>query len=206
MKFLLFFALFPAFLNAETMQNQILVCLGDSITAGYGLPLAQAYPALIQQKIDALKWPVTVVNAGLSGDTTAAGEQRLHWVLRQKVDILVIALGGNDGLRGVAPEVTKANLQRMIDYARKKQPDIEIVLAGMKMPPNLGRDFTGRFETVFVDLARTNKVRLVPFLLEGVGGVADLNQADRIHPTAKGQERIAETLWVTLRPLLARRF
>src|SRR5581483_9274191 len=141
MKFFLFLMLVPGLLHAEPPTRQTLVFFGDSLTAGYGLTLADAYPALIQKKIDALKWPVTVVNAGLSGDTTTAGEQRLKWVLRQKVDVLVIALGANDGLRGIDPDVTKATLQRMIDFARAKDPSITIVLAGMKMPPNFGQQY-----------------------------------------------------------------
>jgi acyl-CoA thioesterase-1 len=151
MKFLLFLICLPAMLHAAPSSKQTLVFFGDSLTAGYGLTLEDAYPALIQKKIDALKWPVRVVNAGLSGDTTAAGEQRITWVLRQKVDVLMIALGANDGLRGVDPAVTKANLQRMIDFARAKDPAMTIVLAGMQMPPNFGKEYTARFKAMFAE-------------------------------------------------------
>jgi acyl-CoA thioesterase-1 len=206
MKFFLALMLVPGLLRAEPPKKLTLVFFGDSITAGRGLTLADAYPALVQKKIDALHWPVTVVNAGLSGDTTAAGEQRLKWVLRQKVDVLVIALGANDGLRGIAPEVTEANLQRMIDFARSKNPTLTIVLAGMKMPPNYGKDYAARFEATFHTLAARNKLPLIPFLLEGVGGIPSMNQGDGVHPTVKGQARIAETVWTALKPILAKHF
>ncbi len=205
MKFFLFLMLLPGLLRADPPKKQTVVCFGDSITAGYGLTLGDAYPALIQKKVNALKWPVTVVNAGLSGDTTAAGEQRLKWVLRQKVDILIMALGANDGLRGIAPEVTKATLQRMIDFALAKDPGMLIVIAGMKMPPNFGKDYTTRFESVFSSLVARNKLPSIPFLLEGVGGIAKLNQGDGVHPTVEGQRLVAETVWKTLRPLLEKR-
>lgn len=192
----------PTTLPAERIPKNI-VFLGDSITAGYGLSPEQAYPALIQKKIDGLKWPFRSVNAGLSGDTTAAGEQRLRWVMRQKVDVLVIALGANDGLRGLPPDAMGANLQKMIDFARKKEPGIKLILAGMVMPPNYGKDYTERYAAVFPALAKKNQLPFVPFLLDRVGGVSSMNQADRIHPNAEGQKVIAETVWGILKPVLS---
>jgi acyl-CoA thioesterase I len=183
--------------------DRFVVFFGDSITAGYGVDPSEAYPALVQKEIDALGWPFTVVNAGLSGDTTAAAERRLDWVLKRKADVLVIALGGNDGLRGVPPEATRASLQRMIDLARRKDPAMRIVLAAMRMPPNYGEDYAGRFAAMYPALARKNGLPAPPFLLEGVGGDPALNLPDRIHPTAEGHRRIARTMWKTLKPILS---
>ena len=177
---------------------------GDSLTAGYGLedPATQAYPALIQQKIEraGLNW--RVVNAGLSGDTTAGGVRRIDWVLRQPVDLLVLALGANDGLRGISPDVSRQNLQQIIERVRAKNPQTKIVVAGMQMPPAMGVDFTEAFAAIFPRVAAENRATLIPFLLDGVGGRADLNQGDRIHPSARGHAAIAETVWKVLRPLL----
>ncbi|MBP6507011.1 MAG: arylesterase [Opitutaceae bacterium] len=191
-------------LHAATTAKTI-VFLGDSITAGYGLdnPVAEAYPALIQQNITAAGLAWRVLNAGLSGDTTAGGLRRTDWILRQPVDLLVIALGGNDGLRGINPETTRANLQAIIDRARQKQPSIRIVLVGMQMPANMSEDFTRRFRELFPALATRNHLPLIPFLLEGVGGIPELNQPDLIHPTAEGQKRVAENVWAALHPLLS---
>jgi acyl-CoA thioesterase-1 len=179
-----------------------LLFYGDSITAGYGLDPGEAYPALLQQKIDdaGLQWKV--VNAGLSGETTAGGLRRLDWILRQPVDIFVIELGGNDGLRGVAPETTRANLQTMIERIRAKQPRVTIVLAGMQIPTNMGRDYAQAFARIYPDLAEKNHATLIPFLLEGVGGIPELNQPDGIHPTAAGHRKVAETVWNVIKPLL----
>jgi acyl-CoA thioesterase-1 len=181
-----------------------LVFLGDSITAGYGLenPLAEAYPALLQARIDAAGLAYEVVNAGLSGDTTAGGLRRLNWILRQPVAVLVIALGGNDGLRGIDPEVTRANLQGIIDRAREKYPDARLVLAGMQMPVSMSEDFARRYREIFPALATANRLTLVPFLLEGIGARPEFNQPDLIHPTARGQSVIADTVWAHLRPVL----
>ncbi len=185
-------------------EPRTVVFVGDSITAGYGLesPAAEAYPALIQARIDAAGLGWRVVNAGISGDTTAGGLRRIDWILRQPVDILVVALGGNDGLRGIDPAVTRANLQGIIDRARRKQPAIRIVLAGMQMPANMSEDFRRQYQAVFPELAARNGATLIPFLLEGVGAVPELNQADLIHPTAQGQSVIAGTVWGHLRSLL----
>jgi acyl-CoA thioesterase-1 len=189
-------------LHAET---KTIVCMGDSITAGYGLnnPVAEAYPALIQEKIDAMNLPYKVVNAGISGDTTAGGLRRIDWLLRQRIDILVLALGGNDGLRGIAPEVTRANLVGIIDRARQRYPEIRVILAGMQMPTNLGEDYTTRYREVFPSVAQEKHCALIPFLLEGVGAEPKLNQVDMIHPTAAGQVLISMTVWATFQAALS---
>lgn len=178
--------------------------LGDSLTAGLGVEQKQAYPALIGEKIRAQNLPYDVINAGVSGDTTAGGLARLDWILQKPVDLLVLALGANDGLRGLPVEQTKANLQAIIKRVRAKYPAVKIVIAGMQIPPNMGDVYGGSFRQVFADLARANDAALVPFLLEGVGGHDDLNQADRIHPTDAGHKILAENVWRVLEPLLKR--
>ena len=188
--------------GAVPANRGVILFLGDSITAGYGLELSDAYPALIQEKIDARGWSFKVVNAGQSGDTSAGGLQRLDWLLRNPVEVLVLELGGNDGLRGLPVESTRKNLQAIIDRTKAKYPNARIVLAGMKMPPNMGREYRESFEAIYSDLAKKNNAALIPFILEGVGGVAALNLPDRIHPTAKGQQIIARTVWKTLEPVL----
>ncbi len=175
---------------------------GNSLTAGYGLELPEAFPALIQAKIDSLKLPYKVINAGLSGETTGGGNTRIDWMLNQKIDILIIELGGNDGLRGISPALTLTNLQSMIDKAKKKYPDIKIILAGMEAPPNMGEKFTTDFRSIYKELAEKNQVGLIPFLLETVGGDPKLNLPDGIHPTAKGHQIVAETVWKTLKTVL----
>jgi len=183
-------------------EPKTIVFFGDSITAGLGLDPDEAYPALIQKKLATEGIPGRVVNAGLSGETTAGGLRRLEWILRQPVTILVIELGGNDGLRGIAPENSRKNLQAMIDLVHQKSPATKVVLAGMQLPTNLGPEYTAKFAAIFPDLAKANELPLIPFLLARVGGVANLNQADGIHPTAEGHQIVAETVWVVLRPLL----
>jgi acyl-CoA thioesterase-1 len=162
----------------------------------------EAYPALLQKKVDAAGLNFEVINGGVSGDTSAGGLRRAQWYLRRKLEVLILELGGNDGLRGVAPEATRTNLQAIIDAAKKTYPDIRIVIAGMRMPPNLGREYTDAFEKIFPALARENHAALVPFLLEGVGGKPDLNAPDQIHPTAEGHRVVAENVWKILRPVL----
>jgi acyl-CoA thioesterase-1 len=181
-----------------------IVFFGDSLTAGYGLedPAADAFPALIQKKIEAARLPWRVVNAGLSGETTAGGLRRVDWILRQPVDVFVLALGGNDGLRGIDPATSRANLQGIIDKVRARDPAARIVLAGMTMPPSMGEDYVRAFHDMYPDLAKKNALALVPFLLEGVGGRPELNQADGIHPTAQGHAMVAETVWKVLKLLL----
>jgi len=185
---------------APTPRN--ILFLGDSITAGYGLEPAQAYPALIQNKINTKRWPFKVINAGQSGDTTAGGLSRMDWLLRNHIDVLVLELGGNDGLRGLPAETTRKNLQAIIERSREKYPDVKIILAGMQVPPNMGRDYAKQFNAIFADIAKKNKAALVPFVLEGVAGIATLNLPDGIHPTAKGHEIVAANVWKVLEPLL----
>ena len=189
----------PALATADV---RTLVFFGDSLTAGLGVDPDQAYPALIQRKIDAAHLAWRVVNAGLSGDTTAGGLRRLEWVLRQPMDLIVVELGANDGLRGLKPEVTRANLQLIIDRIRTLRPGTRIVLAGMQLPTNLGADYTGKFAAIYPDLAKRNDLPLIPFLLEGVGGHPELNQGDGMHPTPAGHERVADNVWKVLAPLL----
>ena len=177
---------------------------GDSLTAGLGVQQEQAYPALIQQKIREKNLPFDVINAGVSGDTTAGGRARLDWALQKRIDIFVLALGANDGLRGLPVAQMKANLQAIIDRMRAKNPAVKIVIAGMQMPANLGGDYAASFQQVFVELARANNAVLVPFLLEGVGGHIDLNQPDHIHPSAAGHKVVAENVWRVLEPLLSK--
>ena|SRR6266702_111027 len=193
----------PPAVNSSALapERKNIVVLGDSLAAGYGIDPAQAYPALLQRKIDEAKWNFRVINAGVSGDTTAGGLRRLDWVLKRRVDVLVLELGANDGLRGASLGDIRANLQAIIDRTRKRYPQAKIIVAGMRMPPNLG-DYAEKFQKVFADVARENESALVPFLLEGVGGRPELNQPDQIHPTAEGHRIVAENVWKVLRPTL----
>jgi acyl-CoA thioesterase-1 len=181
------------------------VFFGDSLTAGYGLddPDTQSFPARIQEKIDAESLPWRVVNAGLSGETSAGGLHRIDWVLRQKVDVFVLELGANDGLRGTPPDSTQANLQGIIDRVRARYPEARIVLAGMMMPTSMGPQFSQAFGSIYPALADKNKIILVPFLLEGVAGKMDLNQGDGVHPTPAGAAIIADGIWKWIRPILS---
>ena len=192
----------PDFRSEATQQR--IVILGDSLTAGFGLEDEQAYPSILEKTlIDTnldQKW--TIVNAGVSGDTSADGLHRLDWLLRQPVSILIVALGGNDGLRGLNVKVTAANLQAIIDQTRAKYPDVRIIIAGMLMPPNMGADYTTAFATIFPGIAASNHATLLPFLLDGVAGKPDLNQPDGIHPNADGAKIIAANVWKYLEPLL----
>jgi len=180
-----------------------LVILGDSLTSGYGIEPTRAYPALLQAKLDAAGLAYEVVNAGISGDTTAGGLRRIRWALGPGADILIVALGGNDGLRGVPPTQTRKNLEGIIDQARAVSPEVKVMVAGMRMPDNMGAAYVREFGGVFPAVAKAKGTALVPYLLEGVGGVPALNQPDRIHPTEEGQRIIAETVWSGLKPLLA---
>ena len=176
---------------------------GDSLTAGYGLDdVDDAFPGLIQQSIDSLELPYTVVNSGISGETTAGGKGRINWVLNQKPDIFILELGANDGLRGVPLSETRENLQGIIDAVQQKYPETKIVLVGMQIPPNMGQEYTSEFKNIFPDLAKKNNLYLVPFLLKNVGGIAELNQSDGIHPTEKGHKILANNVWSILKPLL----
>ena len=184
--------------------TRTIVFFGDSLTAGYGLdnPAEDAYPALIQKKIDAQKLPWRIVNAGLSGETSSGGLRRVDWVLRQPADIFVLALGANDGLRGISPDLTQSNLEQILQRVRAKYPHAKLVVAGMQMPPAFGADFARRFEATFPAVAKKYDATLVPFLLEGVGGLPEFNLADRIHPNVAGHERLAANVWSKLRQLL----
>ena len=195
-------SLLPVTAAATTKR---VVFLGDSLTAGYGVRTEEAYPALIAQKIREANLPYEVVNAGVCGDTSADGLRRADWLLQQKIDVLVIALGANDGLRGLSTNILATNLQAIIDKAKTKNPEIRIAIAGMQMPPNLGADYAIKFQRVFAEIAQKNNAVLIPFLLTDVGGHRELNQSDSIHPTAAGQKVIAETVWQILRPILQER-
>jgi len=188
--------------GAEPVPRKTLLILGDSLAAGYGLDPAEAFPALLQKRVDDAKLAITVVNAGVSGDTTAGGLRRMDWMLRRPVDILLLELGGNDGLRGLSPDATRTNLVQIIRKTRERNPSAAVVIAGMQMPPNMGEDYGVRFREVFPQVARDERANLMPFLLEGVGGIAELNQPDQIHPTAAGHAIIASNLWIILEPVL----
>ncbi len=179
-----------------------IIFLGDSLTAGLGLDIGQSFPALIQTRIDAGAYPYEIVNAGVSGDTSAGGLRRLEWALGEGTPVvLVVALGGNDGLRGLPTEQLESNLAQIIEQGQKR--GLRVILAGMEAPPNFGADYTARFRAVYPRLAERYHVRLIPFLLEGVAGQAALNQADGIHPNARGAARVAELVWRVLEPELA---
>lgn len=188
----------PSTVNAGQTTTKTIVFFGNSLTAGYGLEPAQAFPNLIQQKLDSLNLPYKVVNAGVSGETSAGGASRVDWILKQPVDVFVLELGANDGLRGIPVAETKKNLQSIIDKVKAKYPQAKIVLAGMQVPPNMGRDFAAEFQQMFPELAQKNNAALIPFLLEGVGGEAHLNLEDGIHPTAEGHQILAQNVWPVL--------
>jgi acyl-CoA thioesterase-1 len=183
-------------------RTKTLVFLGDSLTAGLGLQPSEAFPALVAEKVRAAGLPFEIQNAGLSGETSAGALRRVDWLLQRPIDVLVIELGGNDGLRGLPVKSLKANLQAIIDKAKVKNPTLKIVIAGMQIPPNLGADYAADFARVFAELARENNAGLIPFLLQGVGGDRDLNQQDMIHPTAAGHRIVADLVWRTLEPIL----
>ena len=187
--------------SAGAAAAKTVVVLGDSLAAGYGLDRTEAFPALLQRKVNELGLRFQVVNAGVSGDTSAGGLRRLDWLLKRPVNVLVIELGGNDGLRGLSATALKQNLQSIIERTRAKYPGVKIVLAGMKMPSNFG-EYATQFERVYSELAKEENVALVPFLLEGVGGQPALNLPDGIHPTAEGQKVLAENVWRVLKPVL----
>ncbi|MBS1749356.1 MAG: arylesterase [Bacteroidetes bacterium] len=183
-------------------KSKTIIFFGNSLTAGYGVDPSEAFPALIQGIIDSLGLQYKVVNAGVSGETTAGGNSRIDWVLHQPVDVFVLELGGNDGLRGISPAETKKNLQTIINKVRSKYPGTKIVLAGMQIPPNMGQRYTGAFKQIYPDLAKENNITLIPFLLDHVGGDPALNQPDGIHPTASGHKIVAENVWKELKGIL----
>jgi acyl-CoA thioesterase I len=187
-----------------TEAKYTIIFFGDSLTAGYGLddPGTEAYSALIEHKIAAAKLDWRVVNAGLSGETTSGGLRRVDWILRQPVDLFFLALGGNDGLRGIDPSFSEKNLEQIIAHVRAKYPTAKIVVAGMEMPTNMGADYVQKFRAIFPTAAEKMHATLLPFLLEGVAGNPDLNQPDGIHPTAAGHRIVADNVWKMIRPFL----
>ena len=188
--------------QAESSNEKVILFFGNSLTAGLGLKLEEAFPAVLQRKLDSLDLPYVVINAGLSGETTASGKSRVGWVLNQNVDIFVLELGANDGLRGIPLTETRKNLQDIIDVVKEKNPETKILLAGMQIPPNMGQEYTTEFRNIFYELAEKNKVQLIPFLLQNVGGIPELNQDDGIHPTVEGHEIVAENVWAVLKNML----
>ncbi|MEL6975416.1 MAG: arylesterase [Bacteroidota bacterium] len=182
----------------EVSSEKIILFFGDSLTAGYGLELEEAFPALVQKRLDSLDFKYTVINSGLSGETTSGGRNRLNWVLKQKVDVFVLELGANDGLRGIPLVETRKNLQEIINLVRAKNKDTQIILAGMQIPPNMGPEYTTEFRKIFPELATENQIALIPFLLEGVAGIPDLNLEDGIHPNTEGHQIVLENVWAVL--------
>jgi acyl-CoA thioesterase I len=190
------------FLLQSSAAPKVILFFGDSLTAGYGLSPDEAFPALIEKKLNKSGKPTKIVNAGLSGETSAGGLSRIDWILRQPIDVFVLELGANDGLRGLPPDQTQKNLQAIIDKVRTKFPNAKIVIAGMMVPPNMGQDYTAKFRKIFPELAKKNNVILMPFLLEDVAGKEDLNLPDGIHPNPKGHRIVADNLYKVLDPLL----
>ena len=186
----------------EADSTRTVLFYGDSLTAGYGIDREQAFPALIQARIDSLGWDYEVFNAGLSGETSAGGLRRIDWILRQKVDVFVLELGANDGLRGIDLKDTRSNLHGIVDRVKAKYPDVVLVVVGMQMPPNLGPEYTAEFKGLYSSLAEQNGAALIPFLLTGVGDRPELNLPDGNHPTVAGHKVVAENVWAVLGPLL----
>lgn len=186
---------------AQKQQKNILF-FGNSLTAGFGLDPELAFPSLVQQKIDGENANYTVINAGLSGETSAGGLSRIDWVMNQSIDIFVLELGANDGLRGLPLESTRKNLQGIIDKVKQKYPDVAFVIAGMMVPPNMGETYSNEFEIIYRELARKNNATLIPFLLEGVAGIPDLNLPDGVHPNVEGHQIVADNVWKILMPIL----
>lgn len=179
-----------------------IIFFGDSITAGYGIPIEQSFPSLVQQKLDEKELNYKVINAGLSGETSAGGLNRIDWILRSKPEIFFLELGGNDGLRGLSLEETEKNLKSMIDKIKAANSEAQVFLCGMQIPPNLGQDYTAQFRELYPKVAKEKNVKLIPFLLEGVGGNPKLNLSDGIHPNPQGHKIVAETVWEYLKPRL----
>ncbi len=182
--------------------GKTILFFGNSLTAGYGLQPEEAFTALIQKKLDSLQLPYTTVNAGVSGETSSAGNSRIDWILKNQVDIFVLELGANDGLRGIPVTETVRNLQSIIDKVKSKYPEAKLVLAGMQVPPNMGQQYSVDFKNAFNSLAEKNDMALIPFLLQGVGGEPSLNLPDGIHPNAEGEKIVAENVWNVLQPIL----
>jgi acyl-CoA thioesterase-1 len=188
--------------GAPADARPVILFVGTSLTAGLGLDPSEAFPALVQQKIDAAGLRYRVVNAGVSGETSAGARRRVGWLMRQPVAVLVLETGANDGLRGQDPEATRENIQAVLDEARRQRPPPKLVLAAMEALPNYGEEYRRHFRAIYPALAEANGATLVPFLLDGVAGDPRLNQPDGIHPTAEGHKRVADNVWKALRPLL----
>ena len=188
--------------SATVAKKKTIVFFGNSLTAGYGLSPEEAFPAIIQKKIDSLALSYQVINAGVSGETSSGGNTRINWILQQPMDIFVLELGANDGLRGIMLSETRKNLQSIIDKVKAKNPRTKLLFAGMQIPPNMGEKYATEFRNMFGELSEKNSMALIPFLLEGVGGEPALNQGDGIHPTAEGHRIVAENVWKELVKLL----
>jgi len=199
-KLLLLFLLYST--SVFSQEKKTILIFGDSITAGYGIEPNKAFPAIIQNKIDSLGLNHEVINGGLSGETSAGGLRRINWVLQRNVDIMILELGGNDGLRGIDLTSTKDNLQQIVDRALANNPDMVILIAGMQVPPNLGIEYTQEFQNIYPDLAKNNNLELIPLILDKVGGRDEYMQPDQIHPNVAGHRIVANIVWEYINPLL----
>lgn len=188
--------------SLSQQEKKSILFFGNSLTAGFGLDPELAFPNLIQQKIDGENVSFAVINAGLSGETSAGGLSRIDWVMSQPIDIFILELGANDGLRGLPLESTRKNLQGILDKVKQKYPHVEIVVAGMMVPPNMGENYSDEFEKIYPELARNNNATLIPFLLDGVAGNPDLNLPDGVHPNIEGHQIVADNVWSVLKPIL----
>ncbi len=189
-------------INLSAQDKKTILVFGDSIAAGLGVDPEQAFPAILQEKIDSVGLAYNVINGGLSGETSAGGLRRISWVLQRKVDIMILELGGNDGLRGIDLTNTKENLQEIINISQAKNPEIQVIIAGMQVPPNLGIEYTNEFVNLYPSLAEENNLPLIPLILDKVGGYEQFMQPDQIHPNAAGHRVVAETVWETLYPII----
>lgn len=188
--------------EAIDLDKKVILFYGNSLTAAYGLETKEGFPNRIQERLDSLGLEYKVINSGLSGETTSGGLNRLDWVLNQPVDIFVLELGANDGLRGIPITESMNNLQTMIDLVKEKNSETQIILAGMQIPPNMGADYSVQFKEMYPVLAESNDILLIPFLLEGVAGIPDLNLEDGIHPTAEGQKIVTNNVWKVLETIV----
>ncbi len=189
--------------TAKTESSKRILFFGNSLTAGLGLDdQSEAFPALIQAKIDSLGLGYTCINAGLSGETSAGGKDRIDWLLKDKIDVFVLELGANDGLRGISPDATYQNLNEIVNKVKKAYPDCKLVLTGMMVPPSMGDQYFKDFAAIFPKLAKEQNMTLVPFLLDKVAGIQSLNQGDGVHPTKEGQQILAENVWTHLKTIL----
>lgn len=192
-----------ATLLGKVNEKKRIIFFGNSLTAAYGLDPELGFVSLIQNKLDSLGFDYQTVNAGLSGETTAGGRERIDWILNQPVDVFILELGGNDGLRGIDPTSSAENLQAIIDAVQQKYPEAKIILAGMEAPPNMGPEFTSAFREMYPRLAQKNQIELIPFLLDGVGGDPSLNLPDGIHPNEEGHVIVANNIWEVLKNVLS---